>query len=153
MDKPGTGHNIRGEIYEVDLQMLGKLDELEDHPNYYERRPEKVLKGSGDSKEGNWLRWQLSLFVSVLLQRLSVGSTSWRSTRRRCCPCPCWPSTGPRRTTGGPTCPGATGRTSPTITETLWPHRTNEERWLQIQNICRCRWDARHLYKSFRPSV
>lgn len=53
MDKPGTGHNIRGEIYEVDLQMLGKLDELEDHPNYYERRPEKVLKGSGDSKEGN----------------------------------------------------------------------------------------------------
>ena len=53
MDKPGTGHNIRGEIYEVDLQMLGKLDELEDHPNYYERRPEKGLKGSGDSKEGN----------------------------------------------------------------------------------------------------
>ena len=42
MDKPGTGHNICGEVYEVDDKMLGKLDELEDHPNYYERRLEKV---------------------------------------------------------------------------------------------------------------
>lgn len=29
--------NIQGEIYEVDEQMLAKLDELEDHPNFYER--------------------------------------------------------------------------------------------------------------------
>jgi len=42
LDKPGTGHNIYGEVYEVDEKMLGKLDELEDHPTYYERRLEKV---------------------------------------------------------------------------------------------------------------
>ena len=42
LDKPGTGHNICGEVYEVDEKMLGKLDELEDHPTYYERRLEKV---------------------------------------------------------------------------------------------------------------
>ena len=42
LDMPGTGHNICGEVYEVDEKMLGKLDELEDHPTYYERRLEKV---------------------------------------------------------------------------------------------------------------
>ena len=28
------GNKIMGEIYEVDDKMLGKLDELEDHPKY-----------------------------------------------------------------------------------------------------------------------
>lgn len=42
LDLPGTGHNIAGEVYEVDEKMLGKLDELEDHPRYYERRLEQV---------------------------------------------------------------------------------------------------------------
>lgn len=32
------GNAINGEIYEVDEQMLGKLDELEGHPNYYLRQ-------------------------------------------------------------------------------------------------------------------
>jgi len=50
LDKPGSGHNIRGEIYEVDEQMLAKLDELEDHPTYYERRPE-LFKMIEDNKE------------------------------------------------------------------------------------------------------
>ena len=42
LDLPGTGNNIAGEVYEVDEKMLGKLDELEDHPRYYERRLEQV---------------------------------------------------------------------------------------------------------------
>lgn len=35
---PATGHKINGEIYEIDGHMLGKLDELEGHPNYYLRQ-------------------------------------------------------------------------------------------------------------------
>lgn len=35
---PGTGNEVNGEIYEVDQQMLIKLDELEGHPNYYLRQ-------------------------------------------------------------------------------------------------------------------
>ena len=42
IDKPGSGNNIHGEVYEVDEQMLKNLDILEDHPSYYQRRPEKV---------------------------------------------------------------------------------------------------------------
>ena len=52
IDRPNEGNNIHGEIYEVDQKMLAKLDELEDHPNYYQRRPEMVkkLEGSEDIK-------------------------------------------------------------------------------------------------------
>ena len=42
IDQPGTGNRIHGEVYEVDEKMLMNLDILEDHPNYYQRRPEKV---------------------------------------------------------------------------------------------------------------
>lgn len=35
---PGTGHEVNGEIYEIDQHMLIKLDELEGHPNYYLRQ-------------------------------------------------------------------------------------------------------------------
>jgi len=37
LDCAGTGLNIQGEIYEVDDDMLGHLDKLEQHPNYYTR--------------------------------------------------------------------------------------------------------------------
>ena len=50
IDKPGVGNNICGELYEVDDKMLAKLDELEDHPNYYQRRIETVIKN--DDKKG-----------------------------------------------------------------------------------------------------
>lgn len=33
-----TGNAINGEIYEIDDKMLGKLDELEGHPNFYLRQ-------------------------------------------------------------------------------------------------------------------
>ena len=40
MDKAGVGNKIMGEIYEVDDKMLGKLDELEDHPRYGHMLPD-----------------------------------------------------------------------------------------------------------------
>ncbi|XP_046357423.2 gamma-glutamylaminecyclotransferase-like isoform X1 [Haliotis rufescens] len=49
--KEGHGKNIQGEIYEVDEQMLAKLDELEDHPNFYERELTTIdvtQNGKGD---------------------------------------------------------------------------------------------------------
>lgn len=33
----GIGHKVNGEIYSIDEHMLGKLDELECHPDYYLR--------------------------------------------------------------------------------------------------------------------
>lgn len=37
LNKVGTGHCIKGEIYEVDGQMLLNLDDLEDYPKLYDR--------------------------------------------------------------------------------------------------------------------
>ena len=53
IDKPGSGNNIHGEVYEVDENMLKNLDILEDHPNYYQRRPEKVFLSSTNDAEGS----------------------------------------------------------------------------------------------------
>ena len=52
IDKPGNGNNIHGEVYEVDEKMLKNLDVLEDHPNYYQRRPEKVSLSCDGETEG-----------------------------------------------------------------------------------------------------
>ncbi|XP_012543559.1 putative gamma-glutamylcyclotransferase CG2811 isoform X2 [Monomorium pharaonis] len=43
LKKPNTGNYVFGEIYDVDSKMLTKLDELEEHPQFYERTEEKVL--------------------------------------------------------------------------------------------------------------
>ncbi|XP_043513682.1 putative gamma-glutamylcyclotransferase CG2811 isoform X2 [Frieseomelitta varia] len=43
LKKPGFGHHVFGEVYDVDTQMLKKLDELEEHPTFYERSEENVL--------------------------------------------------------------------------------------------------------------
>lgn len=43
LKKPGIGHHVIGELYDVDSKMLTKLDELEEHPNFYERSEEDVL--------------------------------------------------------------------------------------------------------------
>ncbi|XP_014613991.1 PREDICTED: putative gamma-glutamylcyclotransferase CG2811 isoform X1 [Polistes canadensis] len=43
LKKPGVGHHVIGEIYDVDSKMLTKLDELEEHPNFYERTKEDVF--------------------------------------------------------------------------------------------------------------
>ncbi|XP_033318833.1 putative gamma-glutamylcyclotransferase CG2811 isoform X2 [Bombus bifarius] len=43
LKKPGFGHHVFGEVYDVDTKMLKKLDELEEHPTFYERSEEDLL--------------------------------------------------------------------------------------------------------------
>ncbi|XP_011877196.1 PREDICTED: putative gamma-glutamylcyclotransferase CG2811 isoform X2 [Vollenhovia emeryi] len=43
LKRPGTGNHVLGEIYDVNSDMLRRLDELEEHPKFYERTEEKVL--------------------------------------------------------------------------------------------------------------
>ncbi|XP_050089948.1 putative gamma-glutamylcyclotransferase CG2811 [Anopheles aquasalis] len=42
LDVPDRGHRVRGEIYDIDDHMLGRLDVLEDYPRLYERRTEAI---------------------------------------------------------------------------------------------------------------
>nr|XP_033323382.1 putative gamma-glutamylcyclotransferase CG2811 isoform X1 [Megalopta genalis] len=58
LKKPGVGHHVIGEVYDVDTKMLSKLDELEEHPGFYERAmadvilaPERKLKGTDKFEE------------------------------------------------------------------------------------------------------
>lgn len=44
---PGIGHQVNGEIYSIDDKMLQTLDELEDHPNLYEREQVKIHSVDG----------------------------------------------------------------------------------------------------------
>ncbi|XP_017148608.1 putative gamma-glutamylcyclotransferase CG2811 isoform X2 [Drosophila miranda] len=53
LDRPGDGHNIHGEIYEVDEAMFSKLDQLEDYPNYYDREEQTIRTET----EGNLQCW------------------------------------------------------------------------------------------------
>ncbi|XP_018337897.1 PREDICTED: putative gamma-glutamylcyclotransferase CG2811 isoform X2 [Trachymyrmex septentrionalis] len=46
LKKPNTGNYVFGEIYDVDSNMLKRLDELEEHPKLYERTEETVLLAS-----------------------------------------------------------------------------------------------------------
>ncbi|ALC42360.1 CG2811, partial [Drosophila busckii] len=43
LNKPGVGHHIEGEIYDVDELMFSKLDELEEYPNYYDREQQTIV--------------------------------------------------------------------------------------------------------------
>lgn len=42
LDKSEIGHQIQGEIYEVNETLLKILDDFEEHPNYYRRREEEI---------------------------------------------------------------------------------------------------------------
>lgn len=44
---PGIGHQINGEIYSIDEQMLQTLDKLENHPNLFERQEAQITKDDG----------------------------------------------------------------------------------------------------------
>ncbi|XP_043473920.1 putative gamma-glutamylcyclotransferase CG2811 isoform X2 [Leptopilina heterotoma] len=48
LKKSGIGHQIIGEVYDVDTEMLKKLDELEEHPDFYLRTEEHILLDSQD---------------------------------------------------------------------------------------------------------
>ncbi|KAL6434365.1 hypothetical protein ACFW04_006052 [Cataglyphis niger] len=43
LKKPEVGYLVLGEVYDVDSKMLKKLDELEEHPTFYERFEEEIL--------------------------------------------------------------------------------------------------------------
>lgn len=47
LNKPGIGKNIKGEIYEIDDEMLSKLDILEDYPELYDRQIEQIVTKHG----------------------------------------------------------------------------------------------------------
>lgn len=44
---PGKGHQVQGEVYEVDDTVLKNLDILEDHPNFYRREEFEVARDDG----------------------------------------------------------------------------------------------------------
>lgn len=47
IDERGVGNFIEGEIYEVDENMLEKLDELEGYPNFYTRTQIDIKDANG----------------------------------------------------------------------------------------------------------
>uniref|UniRef100_A0A336K719 Gamma-glutamylcyclotransferase family protein n=1 Tax=Culicoides sonorensis TaxID=179676 RepID=A0A336K719_CULSO len=47
---PGKGHQIKGEVYEIDEKMLHNLDKLEDYPSLYGREVKRVRKRDGTSE-------------------------------------------------------------------------------------------------------
>ncbi|NPA62821.1 MAG: gamma-glutamylcyclotransferase [Methanococci archaeon] len=46
--------HIVGEVYEVDEETLKRIDRLEGHPDYYERKKVKIILESGEEIEA-WL--------------------------------------------------------------------------------------------------
>ncbi|CAH0697948.1 unnamed protein product [Spodoptera exigua] len=72
LHSPGNGHFVQGEIYDVDEKMLGKLDILEDHPNYYVREIDDIVVKNTLSKHSQtekcWVYF-LKNFKPELLQR------------------------------------------------------------------------------------
>lgn len=42
LDRPGVGHAVLGEVYEVDQKVLEKLDKLEDYPTFYDREVQSM---------------------------------------------------------------------------------------------------------------
>lgn len=46
LKKSNTGNFVFGEVYDVDTEMLNNLDELEEHPTFYERTEEEVSLAS-----------------------------------------------------------------------------------------------------------
>ncbi len=49
IDAPGEGKRVKGELYEVDLPTLKKIDRLEEYPRYYTRKTIEVIDEKGQS--------------------------------------------------------------------------------------------------------
>ncbi|XP_026742050.1 putative gamma-glutamylcyclotransferase CG2811 isoform X2 [Trichoplusia ni] len=77
--KPGTGNLVKGEVYQVDDAMLGKLDILEDHPNYYVRELDDINTIKDKSNEEVMFKcwvYFLKKFKPELLRRPMLESYS-----------------------------------------------------------------------------
>ncbi|KAJ8704459.1 hypothetical protein PYW07_011647 [Mythimna separata] len=77
--KPGSGHNVMGEIFEVDDTMLSKLDILEDHPKYYIREIDEIMVADAEGKNQESMKcwvYFLKNFKEELLSRPQFESYS-----------------------------------------------------------------------------
>lgn len=78
------GHQIKGEIYEVDEKMLARLDLLEDYPAFYDRAIKEIDVGA--TKENCWL-YYLNSFPDKLLSLPFLNDykdTSEKRYQERC---------------------------------------------------------------------
>nr|CAD7604293.1 unnamed protein product [Timema genevievae] len=57
LDCQNHGHNVCGEVYKVDEQMLASLDILEDHPSFYQRDIEHVRLMNSTEEENIFKCW------------------------------------------------------------------------------------------------
>ncbi|XP_049882896.1 putative gamma-glutamylcyclotransferase CG2811 isoform X3 [Pectinophora gossypiella] len=82
LHSPGDGLNVKGEVYEVDNVMLGRLDILEDHPNYYEREVDDIIITSEKGEQQTIKCWIyfLKKFKKELLKRPMMDSYSSRGS-------------------------------------------------------------------------
>ncbi|EDV37240.2 uncharacterized protein Dana_GF11525 [Drosophila ananassae] len=70
--RPGKGTHIEGEIYEVDEAMFGKLDQLEDYPDYYDREEQQIHTEQNESIQC-WL-YLIRNFPDRLLSKKMLSS-------------------------------------------------------------------------------
>uniref|UniRef100_A0A1I8NIG1 Gamma-glutamylcyclotransferase family protein n=1 Tax=Musca domestica TaxID=7370 RepID=A0A1I8NIG1_MUSDO len=85
LDHPGVGHNIQGEIYEVDKSMFANLDILEDYPNYYDREIQKITTTESRETVPCWI-YLIRKFPEKLLEKehlTSYHNTSAKPYRER----------------------------------------------------------------------
>ncbi|XP_045481657.1 putative gamma-glutamylcyclotransferase CG2811 isoform X2 [Harmonia axyridis] len=72
LQEPGTGHNVKGELYEVDDKVLTVLDELEDHPNFYVREEVDVISSKDSNIHKAWIyfikNFQRRLLNNIMLE-------------------------------------------------------------------------------------
>lgn len=51
LNLPGKGHQIKGEVFEIDDKMLQNLDKLEDYPTLYEREVKSLHRRGGEDTD------------------------------------------------------------------------------------------------------
>lgn len=73
-EQPGKSY-VLGELYRVDDNVLGLLDELENHPNWYERKEIKVITELGDEVKA-WAYFMPERHIPGSGQEIENGSYS-----------------------------------------------------------------------------
>ncbi|XP_075218565.1 putative gamma-glutamylcyclotransferase CG2811 isoform X2 [Lycorma delicatula] len=76
LSEPGVGNNVLGEIYEIDEKMLGKLDILEEHPNYYIRRIEPIQMNAENNIIECWTYFLKEHKVELLTRQMFTSYDS-----------------------------------------------------------------------------
>jgi len=82
LHKEGTGHNIAGEVFDVDNSLLSTLDELEGHPHFYTRVKYDVvidhedIKNNGTQTTENCWIYLLKTFNASMLNLTYMSNYS-----------------------------------------------------------------------------